>query len=89
MMTRRRRWNRRPDAGNAGDTCMATPTSTQRPYRLPASYATYSDQALGSPQSIHTDTDTVMEFNPLQVAARSAPPQGPARNVPPQGRLKN
>ena len=70
--------------GNAGDTHMATPTGTRHPYhRPPASYATYSDQALGSPQSIHTDTDTAMEFNTLQVAARSAPPQGPARNVPP------
>ena len=75
--------------GSARDTCMATPTSTLHPYRHPrASYATYSDQAPGSPQSIHTDTDTAMEFNTLQVMARSAPPQGPARNVPSQGLAK-
>ena len=30
----------------------------------------------------------VMEFNTLQVVARSALPQGPARNVPPQGPAK-
>ena len=29
-----------------------------------------------------------MEFSTLQVAARSAPPQGPVRNVPPQGLAK-
>ena len=85
--------------GNAGDTCMATPTSTRCPYQhLPASYTTYSDQAPGSPQSIHTDTDMAMEFSTLQVVARSAPPkglarniispQGLARNVPPQGPAK-
>ena len=85
--------------GNAGDARMATPISTRCPYqRPPASYATYSDQALGSPQSIHMDTDTAMEFSTLQVVARSAPPkglarniislQGLARNVPPQGPAK-
>ena len=77
--------------GNAGDACMAPPTSTRHPYQcLPVSYATYSDQAPGSPQSIHTDTDMAMEFSTLQVAARSAPPQGPARNIiPPQGPARN
>ena len=75
--------------GNAGDARMASPTGTRHLYRcLLASYATYSDQAPGSPQSIYMDTDTAMEFNTLQVAARSAPPQGPARNVPPQGPAK-
>ena len=40
--------NRMP--GNARDACMAAPTGTQRLYqRLPASYATYTQQALGSP----------------------------------------
>ena len=77
--------------GNARDAHMAAPTGTQRPYQhSPASYATYTDHALGSPQSIHTDTDTAMEFSTLQVAAWSAPPQGPARNIiPPQGLTRN
>ena len=77
--------------GNAGDTCMAAPTGTRRPYKCPpVSYATYSDQAPDLPQSIHMDTDTAMEFSTLQVAARSAPPQGPARNIiPPQGLARN
>ena len=36
------------------------------------------------------DTDTAMEFSTLQVAARSAPPQGLARNIiPPQGPTRN
>ena len=70
---------------------MATPTSTRHLYQCPpASYATYSDQAPGSPQSIHTDTDMAMEFSTLQVVARSAPPQGPARSIiPPQGLARN
>ena len=77
--------------GNAGDACMATPTSTRHQYQCPpASYATYSDHALGSPWSIHMDTDTAMEFSTLQVVARSAPPQGLARNItPPQGLARN
>ena len=75
--------------GNARDAHMAAPTGTQHLYhRLPASYATYNEQVLGLPRSIHTDTDAVMEFDTLQVMARSAPPQGPARNVPPQGLAK-
>ena len=85
--------------GNAGDTCMAAPTGTRHPYQCPpVSYTTYTDHALGSPRSIHTDTDTAMEFSTLQVAAQSAPPQwlarniippqGPTRNVPPQGLAK-
>ena len=77
--------------GNAGDARMAAPTGTRCPYQCPpASYATYSDQAPGSPRSIHTDTDTAMEFSTLQVVARSAPPQGPARNIiSPQGPARN
>ena len=75
--------------GNAGDTHMAAPISTQCLYQcLPASYATYNEQAPGSPQSIQMDTDAAMEFDTLQVTARSAPPQGLARNVPPQGPAK-
>ena len=76
--------------GNAGDARMAAPTSTRCLYQCPpASYATYTDHALGSPRSIHMDTDTAMEFSTLQVAAQSAPPQGLARNIiPPQGPAK-
>ena len=66
--------------GNAGDTCMAAPASTQHPYQCPpVSYATYSDHAPGSPQSIHMDTDTAMEFSTLQVVARSALPRDQLR----------
>ena len=72
--------NRMP--GNAGDARMAAPTGTQHSYqRPPASYATYSDQAPGSPRSIHTDTDTAMEFSTLQVAARNVPSQGLAKEI--------
>ena len=68
--------------GNAGDTRLATPTGTQHPYhRPPASYTTYSDQAPGSPRSIHMDTDMALEFNTLQVVARNVPPQGPAKEL--------
>ena len=61
--------------GGAGDACMAAPTSTWHPYWCPpASYATYSQPAPGSPRSIHTDTDTAMEFDTLKVTARAVPP---------------
>ena len=62
--------------GNATDARMAASIR-----RLPASYATYKEQAPGSPRSIHKDTDAVMEFDTLQVTARSAPPQGPAKEL--------
>ena len=65
-----------------GDAHMAAPTSTQRLYHhLLASYATYTQQAPGSPQSIHTDTDAAIEFDTLKVMARAAPPQGPAKDL--------
>ena len=68
--------------GNAGDARVAAPTGTQCLYRRPPiSYTTYTEQALGSPRSIHMDTDTAMEFNTLKVTARNAPPQGPAREL--------
>ena len=68
--------------GNAGDAGVAAPTNTQCPYHHPsASYATYTEQALGSPRSIHTDTDTVMEFNTFKVTASNVPPQGLAREL--------
>ena len=67
---------------NARDAHMAAPTSTQHPYHhLLASYATYTQQALGLPQSIHTDTDAAMEFDTLKVIVRAAPPQGPAKEL--------
>ena len=56
---------------------MATLT-TRHPYQHPpASYATYAQQALGSPQNIHTDMDVAMEFDTLKVMARAVPPPGP------------
>ena len=68
--------------GNAGDACMATTTGTRHPYQhSPVSYATYTQQALGSPQRIHTDTDATMEFNTLKVTARAVPPQGLAKEL--------
>ena len=53
--------------GKTGSTCMATPTSTQRSCRpLEATYAfPRQDQTLGSPCSIHTDTDVAMEMGGL------------------------
>ena len=68
--------------GNTRDTCMAAPTSTGLPYQhLPVSYATYTQQALGSPQSIHMDTDAAMEFDTLKVTAKAVPPQGPPKEL--------
>ena len=68
--------------GNARDARVAAPTGTRCLYRrLPTSYTTYTEQAPGSPRSIHMDTDTAMEFNTLKVTARNAPPQGPAREL--------
>ena len=68
--------------GNAGDACVAVSTGTWCLYhRPPASYATHTEQTPGSPWSIHTDTDTAMEFDTLKVTSRSVPPQGPARDL--------
>ena len=68
--------------GGAMDACMATPIGTQWPYhRPPVSYTTFTQQALGSHQSIHTDTDAGMEFDTLKVTARATPPQGLAKEV--------
>ena len=56
-------------SGGAGDTPMAPPAGTQRYYqRLPAMYSFKSAQTLGSPRSIHTNTDAAMEMGGLSVA---------------------
>ena len=58
-------------SGGAGDASMAPPSNTRRIYqRLPAMYSFESAQTPGSPQSMHTDTDTVMEMGGLSVAPR-------------------
>ena len=57
--------------GGAGDTSMAPPTNTRRPYqRLPVTYSYESAQTPGSPRSTHTDTDTAMEMGDLSMAPR-------------------
>ena len=69
--------------GNARDARVAASTGTRRLYCYPpASYATFIEQTLGSPHSMHTDTDAAMEFDTLQVAPWSAPPKGQLRNWP-------
>ena len=57
--------NRAP--GKAGGARMAAPTGTQHPYCHPEATYSYSmaDQTLGSPCSIHTDTDVAMEMGGL------------------------
>ena len=78
--------------GNAEGTRTATPIGTRCPYRRPeASYATFTEQLSGSPQSIHTDTDADMEFDNLnvgttrldtrKVAPWEAPPREPVREL--------
>ena len=67
--------------GPSGDVSMAAPTSLH-PYQcLPGSYATYAQQALDSPRSIHTNTDAAMEFDTLKVTARAALPPGLAKEL--------
>ena len=53
--------------GKTGSACMAAPTSTWHSYRrLEATYAyPRQDQTLGSPCSIHTDTNVAMEMGGL------------------------
>ena len=57
--------------GKTGSARMAAPTSTRRSYHHPE--ATYSyprqDQTLGSPRSIHTDTDVAMEMGGLGMSS--------------------
>ena len=57
--------------GKAGGTCMAAPTGTWHPYHHPEATYSYSmaDQTLGSPRSIHTDTDIAMEMGGLGMSS--------------------
>ena len=57
--------------GGASDACVATPASAGHCcYRPPATYSMQmtQGQTLGSPRSIHTDTDTAMEMGGLSMA---------------------
>ena len=53
--------------GKTGSARMAAPTSTQHSYHHPEATYTYprQDQTLGSPRSIHTDTNVAMEMEGL------------------------
>ena len=53
--------------GKTGSARMAAPTSTRCSYRHPEATYTFprQDQTLGSPHSIHTDTDVAMEMGGL------------------------
>ena len=53
--------------GKTGSAHMAAPTSTRRSYRHPEATYAYprQDQTLGSPRSIHMDTDVAMEMEGL------------------------
>ena len=53
--------------GKTGSACMAAPTSTRHSYHRPEATYAYprQDQTLGSPCSIHTDTDVAMEMGGL------------------------
>ena len=57
--------------GKADGTHMAAPTGTGHPYRcLEATYSyPRQDQTLGSPRSIHTDTDVAMEMGGLGLSS--------------------
>ena len=71
--------------GGAGDARMAPPANTRhRCFRPPVTYSiqTTQGQALGSPRSTHTDTDTAMEMGGLSMA-----PGGPdTRRVHPRAK---
>ena len=71
--------------GGAGDARMAPLANTRRRcFCPPATYSiqTTQGQALGSPRSTHTDTDTAMEMGGLSMA-----PGGPdTRRVPPRAK---
>ena len=57
--------------GKTGSTCMAAPTSTRRSYCHPEATYAYprQDQTLGSPHSIHMDTDMAMEMGGLAMGS--------------------